>query len=123
QRTEWLIDFMGNRGGHLSQRRHPRDVSQLHLGCAKCLFRALAFDELADLTAQSSHQPKQFLVRLSYLAAEKFDHPQDVSPEQNGKTERCMQSLTGSDRRAQKLGVVNGIRNGNGLTSGPDPAR
>jgi hypothetical protein len=46
---------MCDRGGQLSQRRHPRDVSQLHLRSAKCFFGALAFDELANLTAQSSH--------------------------------------------------------------------
>src|SRR4030095_661151 len=49
---ERLIDFMGDRGSHLSQRRHPRDMSQLHLRSAKCFFGALAFDELANLTAQ-----------------------------------------------------------------------
>src|SRR5437870_2053228 len=49
--AERLIDFMGNRGSHLSQRRHPRDVSQLHLRSVKCFFCPLALDKLAYLAS------------------------------------------------------------------------
>src|SRR4029450_6345833 len=79
--AERLIDFMGNRGGHLSQRRHPRDMSHLHLRSAKGFFGALAFDELANLTAQSSHHVEEFPVRLSYLVAEKLDDPTNIYTE------------------------------------------
>src|SRR6266542_2518386 len=44
--AERLIDFMGNRGTHLSQRRHPRDVSQFDLRFAKRFFGALAIFDL-----------------------------------------------------------------------------
>src|ERR1700752_2720407 len=53
--AERLIDFMSDRGGHLSQRRHPRDMNQLHLRSAKCFFGTLAFDELTYLAAYGSH--------------------------------------------------------------------
>src|SRR5947199_1290408 len=114
---------MGDRGSHLSQRCHPRDVSQFDLRGAKCFFGALAFDELANLTAQSSHHVEQLLVRLSYLVAEKLDHPQHVCPEQNGKTEGCMQSLTGGDGHAQKISILDDIGNVGGLTAGPHSSR
>src|SRR6266550_5298312 len=123
QRAERLIDFMGNRGSHLSQRRHPRDMSQLHLRSAKCFFGALAFDELANLTAQSSHHVEQLLVRLSYLVAEKLDHPQHVSPEQNRESKTSMQSCARRDGSARENRILSDIRNVSGLMTGPDPAR
>src|SRR2546423_500849 len=44
--AERLINFMGDRGSHLSQRRHPRDVSQLHLRSAKSFFGTLAVSDI-----------------------------------------------------------------------------
>src|SRR6266508_57673 len=120
---ERLIDFMGNRGRNLSQRRHPRDVSQLHLRSAKCFFGALAFDELANLTAKSSHHVEQLLVRLSYLVAKKLHHPQDVAAKQNGKSEGCVQSFACGDGRVRKISIMNNIRNVCRFMPGPDPAR
>src|SRR5205823_935138 len=79
--------------------------------------------ELANLTAQSSHHVEQFLFGLSYLVAEKLDHPQHVCPEQNGKTEGCMQSLTGGDGRARKISITDDVGNIDGLTAEPDSAR
>src|SRR6476620_7211509 len=110
---------MGDRGRHLSQRRHPRDVSQLHLRSAKCFFGTLAFDELAYLAADGRHHVEQVLARLSDLFAEELDDAQDVGAEQNWKPEGGMQSLTGGDGRARKIGIVNDIRNVSGLLTGP----
>src|SRR6516162_3132314 len=50
-RAERLVDFMGNRGSHLPQSCHPRNVSQLHLGVPQRILGLLALDELAYLTA------------------------------------------------------------------------
>src|SRR5215470_17595659 len=121
--AERLIDFMGDRGCHLSQGRHPRDMSQLHLRRAKCFFGALAFDELAYLAADGSHHVEQLLVWLSYFVAEKLDDSQNFAAKQDGKSEGCVQDFARSDGRARKIAIVYDIRTVRGLTAGPDPAR
>ena len=50
-RAERLVDFMGDRGCHLSQSCHPRNVGQLHLRVVQRIFGPLALDELAYLAA------------------------------------------------------------------------
>ena len=49
--AERLIDFMGNRGSHLSQSCHPCNMGKFHLRVAQSIFGSLALDELADLAA------------------------------------------------------------------------
>src|SRR5688500_13900638 len=76
--VERLIDLMGDRGSHLPQSCHARNMGQLHLRVVQRSFRALAFDELTYLAAHGSHRLEQVLVRLPYLVAEELHHSQDV---------------------------------------------
>src|SRR4029453_4658173 len=48
--AERLIDFMGNRGSHLSQGPPPRDSRQFVLRSAKGFFGALAFSDVNHST-------------------------------------------------------------------------
>ena len=97
-------------------------MGKLRLRAEHCLFRALAFDELAYLTAQSSHHVEQLLFRLSYLMAEKLHDPQDGRAEQNRESKTSMQSRAHSNRPARKISVLGDIGNVCGLTAGPNPA-
>src|SRR4030095_14589487 len=59
-RGERLVDFVGNRGGHLSQSRHARDVGQLRLRFSQGLFGLFALGDVA----QGADQPHHGAVRV-----------------------------------------------------------
>ena len=120
--AERLIDFMGDRGRQLAQRRQPCHVRQLRLGLAQGLLGPLAFDELTDLAADAGHHVEQVLVGLADLTADEIDDAEDLAAEQDWKGEGRVQPFTRGDARAEEGWVMHDIRNAHGRTARPDPA-
>ena len=103
-RAERLIDFMRDRGRHLSQGRHSCHMREFRLRTKQCFFRTLAFDKLTYLASDCSQRRKQLLIGLPDLAAEKLDDAQHFAAEQDRKTKRCVQSFPCGNRRSLEVG-------------------
>ena len=120
--TERLIDFMGDRGRQLAQRRQPRHVRQLCLRLAQGFLGALAFNELTELAADAGHHVEQVLVGLADLTADEIDDAEDLAAKQDRKGEGRVQPFTRGDARAEEGWVMHDIRNARGCMARPDLA-
>src|SRR5882724_12787500 len=88
---------MGNRGTHLSQRRHPRDVSQFDLRFAKRFFGALAIFDL--------HRDSVPLEDISLLITKwhRTSQKPAVFPIRRAPASLILERRAGSQRRAPLL--------------------
>src|SRR6266480_4707520 len=117
---ERLIDFMGDRGTHFSQRCNSCDVGQLRLGAAQRVLGLLTLDELPNLAAYGGHHVEQVPVGLPYLVAEELHDAQDFAAKQDGNAEPGVQRFARSDGRTLEIRIVDDIGNVGGFTAQPD---
>ena len=118
-----LVDLVRDRGRHLPQGGHSRDVGQLRLGATQRLFGLLSLDELPDLAAQDGHHGQPVGFGLTYLVAEELHDSQDFAAEHDGKRECGVQPFACGDRRTHKVRVADDIRNVCRLTREPHSPR
>src|SRR5882672_1178744 len=75
------------------------------------LLRLFADDELANLTADRTHHPKQLLVRFLDLSAEKFDDAENFLIQLDRKAESRVQRVLYRTRCAGEASVIHHIDN------------
>src|SRR4029453_8485088 len=96
---------------------------QQFLRSLQFFFSPLALHELPDLAANAGEHFQNAFVRLADLAAEEFQHSDEVLSEKNRKRESTVKTLSGRNRSARKIIVFGNIRDPCRFQAAPHTSR